>query len=199
MKISQLETIIRKLIKEELKQMLPMMLSEMYVKRIVSEHVEAPVQRQQRQVPAPIQKTKQHSNLAKKLMEEYENDSVDWYGSQEEEPEPIVRNVAQKARALASSGPLGGMLAEMIDEDTISSLSDGMASPSMTEMQGLNERGIPLEQVETAAPGFDFSRMRQIAQVAEQRATGAQKRDASSEERRIEMQRKMLDAKVING
>lgn len=194
MKLSQLEMIVRKIIREELRSALPEMLSEMYVRKIVSEqHAPAPRQQvsapKQRKQQAPQSVQKGRSKLAEQLMQEFD-DGNDWYSTDEESEEQenfrsndkvIPPNViADRARALANSGPMGGLLAEMIDETTLQSINE-------------DDEGVSID----AVPEFDFSRMRKVAQIAEQRVV-TQQRDPDAEQRRIDMQRKMLDSKTVS-
>lgn len=191
MKASDLQRVIGRMVREELKRALPQMLSEMYVKKLVSEGVGIPAKRPapapQRQ-PVPSKKTP--SSLAKQLMEEFDQSAGDWYGGEQEEApqvsrdsveRPIAASLAQKANALRNAG---SMFADMIDDDTLDSIQNG----------DMIESGIPLEHVEAKA-GLDFSRMEKMASLMEQKSSqkAPMKNSVEAEERRIEMQRKRLE------
>ena len=181
MKASELKEMIRTIIAEELRVMLPIVMSEMFVRKIVAEQVNRqPVMRQE-QVRRP---NNESVSLSSKLgMEEYEefqspiirNNSQVKQITREQVREKIRKSVLEDS----SQNPMAG-----IYEGTNPIQDEGMVGDSGTD--------IPLEML-----GLP-SNLERLAGLSDNTTSRGQMQETDQMvQRRIERQRAKLDAIVV--
>lgn len=192
MKASQLKQLISKFVAEELERQLPKVLSEMYVKRLVSES--ATVTRAPLQASRPVSKsTKQVAKTdptqnRKKLLEQILGDEDNSF------PEAPANSFEgrQARNFMASSSPFASIIQETMEEIE-SDNSHQLIDPSI-------EGAAPdLDVIEEHFGGLDFSAMAATAKKLDKKIE--QKKQISSadqerEEARLKMVREKLDRMV---
>lgn len=171
MKASELKEMIRQVVAEEIKRQLPVALSEMYIKRLVSE---------QTTVAAPPQFKKRNSmSITEALLDDDE---------QEEEQRPVqkVSNSPPKMTREA----LRERLRSQIADDPLLPFLESVDPSSVTESGG--DEGIPLESL---GMNMNFGGMAKLAGISEQTSSrGSVPETPEMKMKKLEEKRRQLDS-----
>lgn len=165
MKASELREMIRTIVAEELRHALPLFLSEMYVKKIVAEHVSVPVVREKKRSAG--------RNLAESLGME---DDAEIFQPRPAQKQVSREQLREKFRKSILDDP---------EQNPMAALYEG----TMPIDESAESEGVPLEMLGIA--NFD----KFIQKTPEVTEKGPIKETREMAERRIERQRAQLDSK----
>lgn len=171
MKVSELRSLVTRLVAEEVARQVPQVLTEMFVKQLVQECVGAVrplVERSQSTVKSPVstvprpglRRPARPSSLQEAIGDFDPTAGAEFYSGMEYEDAPEDRSTyptpaRERPHTVIPEG-LDPSLAGMVDEDTVRGLEMHSGGPTQS---------IPLERATGALPGLDFSKQRALLEA----------------------------------